>query len=428
MNSIRTLLCLAILAVLWPSTAFSNPYLGDIRDAAERWSVNVHELQALLSKVSNFEAGNSRSQVGIARFSGIAAKEVARLAKLSKFKDQLSTDSSLRNHLQHFDLSRAKNAKLAIEATALWHRHLLDTYGNSKESALTHYKDGRLKGLAVKRHGLGGAAGLALVSGSSRAWVDAIIGKAKDLANERPIGQPPVAREEDRSTPTAPVGPIRPSPNNSSKLPAASEETKRHWITSAPRRYGSVRLIQQDPRLYDPLIKRAAKRWNIDVNTLRGLIQAESRFDPRARSHTGAAGMGQFTGVAIAEIKRLAKMNKYAFGFTNDAKLKETLMSFDKTKAHTPLYGIEGTALYLKYVLDRYKTEESALTAYNAGHKMARLVEKYGSHAKAKAAGVLNFSQAKSYAPKVLKYKKQFKSGQWPGVSSDGITGALGQD
>lgn len=441
-NTPRALFLLAfILALVIPLHSEARPYEDEVNTAAKRWDVDANQLRALINKISGFQPGSSRTLVGIGRFSGIAAKEVARLAKLPDNSKKLDPDPALKTKLRGFNLTQAKDTKASIEAVALYYGHLYRTYGGPA-AALTHYREGRLKALAVKRHGLAEARHRRLVSQPTRDFVEGVLALAREEAEARPIGSPPTPARRGRSSGGASTGesspaPSRPQPPRAAStpevstptnitLPPATDELKRHWTTSAPRRTGNVRLVQQDPRKYDALVQKAAKRWDLDVNLLRGLIQAESMYDPRARSHTGAAGLGQFTGVAIAEVKRLAAQQKYAHGFSEDAALKTALLNFNKTKAHTPVYAVEATALYLKYVLDRYKTEEAALTAYNAGHKMARHVQRYGSHAAARRAGVLNFSQASSYAPKVLRYKSQFKSGNWPGVATSGMTGALG--
>jgi soluble lytic murein transglycosylase-like protein len=414
---------LLIPAITLAHECAADPYKNEVKEAASRWGVDSHDLRALIQVVSGFKPGSSTSVVGLGRFSSIATKEVARLAKLAKNKERLNSAPSLRASLQNFSLAKAKDSRLAIEATALYYKHLIDTYGN-KSAALTHYRAGGVKAIYVKRHGLDEAHSRSLIETATMSFVDRVLKTTRSLTERDPIGEPPVRPGPERAPSAAPASPSARS--GAPNLPTASDEVKRHWTTSAPRRSGRVRIVQQNPKLYDALVVRAARRWNIDANLLRGLIQAESMFDPRARSPTGAAGLGQFTGVAIAEVKRLIKKPKYAVGYASDPALKKSLQSFNKTMAHTPLYAIEATALYLKYVLDRYKSEEAALTAYNAGHKMARLVQVYGSHAKARRAGVLTFSQAKSYAPKVLRYKEAFKEGPWPGINSPGLSGALG--
>lgn len=171
---------------------------------------------------------------------------------------------------------------------------------------------------------------------------------------------------------------------------------------------------QHDPRIFKKPLKTVVKRWDLDPWLLMGLIQTESRFDPGATSRTGAAGLGQFTGIAMKEIQRLAKMGGYARAFKGEDKLLAKLKSFDKSMAYDPELALEATALFLHHLLKHYKGHvEAALTHYNAGGRMAKHVLKHG-HKGAKDKGLLTFSQAKTYAPEVLKWRAKFKSGWMP--------------
>lgn len=173
---------------------------------------------------------------------------------------------------------------------------------------------------------------------------------------------------------------------------------------------------QANPDRYKKSLKKAAKRWSLNIHLLMGLIQTESRFDAGATSRTGAAGLGQFTGIGCKEVQRLSKLGGYKKKYQGEAKLLAALQSFDKKKAYQPKVAIEAAALYLQHLLKAYKNDaEAALTHYNAGGKMARLVQKHGFK-KAKAKGLLTFSQAKSYAPHVLSWAKKFKDGWRPKV------------
>lgn len=171
---------------------------------------------------------------------------------------------------------------------------------------------------------------------------------------------------------------------------------------------------QANPAIYKKVLKRVSKRWDLDIYLLMGLIQTESRFDAGATSRTGAAGLGQFTGIGCKEVQRLAKIGRYAEAFKNEPKILEGLKSFDKKSAYKPILNLEATGLYLHHLLRSYKqNKEAALTHYNAGGRMAKLVVKHG-FAKAKAQKLLTFSQAKTYAPHVLEWRAKFKKGWSP--------------
>jgi soluble lytic murein transglycosylase-like protein len=176
---------------------------------------------------------------------------------------------------------------------------------------------------------------------------------------------------------------------------------------------------QADPMIYKKELLRASKRWKLDIYLLMGLIQTESRFDAGATSRTGAAGLGQFTTIGCKEVQRLAKISRYSSAFTKsanprDAKTLEGLKSFDKKSAYKAKLNLAAAAMYLHHLLRHYKQNvEAALTHYNAGGKMAKIVVKHGFK-EAKAKKLLGFSQAKSYAPHVLEWRAKFKKGWTP--------------
>lgn len=226
--------------------------------------------------------------------------------------------------------------------------------------------------------------------------------------------KPPVTTAPtSESQPEARIATLRPSASTPSNT-ASSPRSLPSYLTTAALRRRRGQAIQQDPHKFDDIVERAARRWGLNVSLLRGLIQTESRFDPGARSHTDAGGLGQFTNIAVKEVRRLMAQSRFSQKFQGEPKLKAELSAFTYDKAYIPEIAIEATALYLSSLLKTYGHVEAALTAYNAGTAMANQVRRYGSHAAAKRAGVLTFSQASTYAPEVLHNKHLFDSGHWP--------------
>jgi len=102
---------------------------------------------------------------------------------------------------------------------------------------------------------------------------------------------------------------------------------------------------------FDDLIVENATQHSLHPDFVRAVIQAESAFNPRARSVKGAMGLMQLMPDTAAEL-----------GVTNP---------FD------PEQNIRGGVAYLRSLLDRFNgNEELALAAYNAG---PGAVTKYGS-------------------------------------------------
>jgi soluble lytic murein transglycosylase-like protein len=101
---------------------------------------------------------------------------------------------------------------------------------------------------------------------------------------------------------------------------------------------------------WDDVIDYHAREQGIRPDLVRAVIQVESAFNPRARSHKGAMGLMQLMPATAREL-----------GVRN---------------AYDPLENIRGGVLYLRGLLDQFAgNEELALAAYNAG---PGAVTKYG--------------------------------------------------
>ena len=90
-----------------------------------------------------------------------------------------------------------------------------------------------------------------------------------------------------------------------------------------------------------PHVYAAETRFGLPVGLLDALIWTESRYDPTAVSHAGAAGLGQLMPGTAKDL-----------GVTN---------RFD------PYANISGAARYLRQMLDRFGVVHLAVAAYNAG-------------------------------------------------------------
>lgn len=102
---------------------------------------------------------------------------------------------------------------------------------------------------------------------------------------------------------------------------------------------------------FDSLIAEHASRHGVRADLVHAVIQAESAFNPMARSNKGAMGLMQL--------------------------MPATASRFGVTDAYDPGQNIGAGVAYLKHLLERYSHNEAlALAAYNAG---PGAVEKYGA-------------------------------------------------
>jgi soluble lytic murein transglycosylase-like protein len=102
---------------------------------------------------------------------------------------------------------------------------------------------------------------------------------------------------------------------------------------------------------YDSLIAEHAAIHGVRTDLVRAVIQAESAFNPFARSSKGAMGLMQL--------------------------MPATAQEYRVADPYDPAENIRAGVAYLKSLLERYsQKEELALAAYNAG---PAAVEKYGA-------------------------------------------------
>jgi len=116
----------------------------------------------------------------------------------------------------------------------------------------------------------------------------------------------------------------------------------------------SVRVMQEDGKLspYDDLVKKYAEKYGFDYMLMVSQMHQESRFNPNAKSYTGARGLFQV-------MPRTAR----SIGFK------------DKKKLLDPETGIHAGIKYMRWVserFDHYNIPEDeliwfTLAAYNAG-------------------------------------------------------------
>lgn len=118
-----------------------------------------------------------------------------------------------------------------------------------------------------------------------------------------------------------------------------------------------------------PIIQDAAKRHNVPVELICGIIIQESGGNARAVSKTGAKGLMQL--------------------------MNGTARRFGVSNSFNPTQNIEGGTKYLKWLLDRFNGNvELTVAAYNAGEGN---VEKHGMK-------VPPFRETQDYVPNVLGY------------------------
>ena len=148
-----------------------------------------------------------------------------------------------------------------------------------------------------------------------------------------------------------------------------SRAGRRHQPPRLARAKAITNLQAQRLARYAPAIEFFAKKHNVPVELICGVILQESGGNAKALSHCGAQGLMQL--------------------------MPGTAKRFGVTNAFDPIQNIEGGTKYLRFLLDKFDGKlDLALAGYNAGEHN---VEKYGNK-------IPPFAETQGYVPNVLGY------------------------
>jgi soluble lytic murein transglycosylase len=138
------------------------------------------------------------------------------------------------------------------------------------------------------------------------------------------------------------------------------------------------------PLHYKTIVRTHARNYHVPPALLAAVIYAESKFHPDARSSSGAIGLMQIQpataqGIAI---------------HTGGGR-------FRVDDLYDPEINIRYGSWYLRHLLDKYRDEQTALAAYNAGQ---RNVDEWRHEGKG-----IQFSETRHYVSRVEDLKKIYR-------------------
>lgn len=144
--------------------------------------------------------------------------------------------------------------------------------------------------------------------------------------------------------------------------PAASEHTRQ---TGLARKAG-----------YEQVVDEVSRTHGLESALLHAVISVESRYNPKAVSRKGAAGLMQL--------------------------MPQTAKRYGVADALDPLQNLNGGARYLKDLLSLFNNDTSlALAAYNAGE---HAVTRYGNR-------IPPYRETLHYVPRVLDFYQRYQAG-----------------
>ena len=134
--------------------------------------------------------------------------------------------------------------------------------------------------------------------------------------------------------------------------------------TDAGAAIAQVDTMSLAARPFAELIESVSVRHGIDPSLVHAVVEAESNYEPRAKSRVGARGLMQV--------------------------MPATALDFGIRNLYDPQSNLEAGVQYLKFLLTRFNLTQ-AIAAYNAGPAAVR---KYG--------GIPPFPETRNYVRKVL--------------------------
>ena len=162
-------------------------------------------------------------------------------------------------------------------------------------------------------------------------------------------------------------------------------------LTDKPAHSGYIRLVKtwkgwqeqelpghfnwvKNQKKFDPVIRSAARIYQLPYTLLHAVITAESFYDPDAISRAGAVGLMQL--------------------------MPETAKRYGVSNRRDPKQSIDGGTRYLSHLLKLFNNDVMlALAAYNAGENA---VKKYDNK-------IPPYKETRNYVNKVIKYYKQYR-------------------
>lgn len=138
------------------------------------------------------------------------------------------------------------------------------------------------------------------------------------------------------------------------------------------------------PLRYASIVRGHAAHYHLDPALLAAVIEAESKFDPTARSSAGAIGLMQLTPQTAKGIA------EYTGG-----------KDFRVSDLTNPEINVRYGAWYLRHLLDRFHDERLALAAYNAGEENV--------HRWQHAHEPIQFPETRAYVAKVERLEKIYR-------------------
>lgn len=156
--------------------------------------------------------------------------------------------------------------------------------------------------------------------------------------------------------------------------------------TRQPEWYERLRY----PLEYEQIIRGHARNYELEPELLAAVIYQESKFEPNARSSSGAVGLMQLLPATAKGIALRTGGDRFVVSDLLDPELN-----------------IRYGAWYLHHLLERYDDEATALAAYNAGQTN---VDRWRADGLA-----IQFDETREYVARVQELKQVYAEAYFDG-------------
>lgn len=146
------------------------------------------------------------------------------------------------------------------------------------------------------------------------------------------------------------------------------------------------------PRDYSQYVEKAAKDYELEPSLIYAVIRTESGFDANAHSDAGACGIMQ---VMPSSFEWLQQIRNCEGTYTED-------------DLYNPEICIDYGSYLLKYFLDYYGTETSAIAAYNAGFVVSEWLEDSNYSTDGVTLIDIPYPETKEYVKRVTDSKEKY--------------------
>ena len=146
---------------------------------------------------------------------------------------------------------------------------------------------------------------------------------------------------------------------------------------------------------YAEQVYRYSAEYQLNPNLVFAIIKTESNFNTNAESQAGAKGLMQIMPSSFEWLQRY-----------NDGEEK-----YSTDNLYDPDINIRYGCVFLRFLLDRYTVERSAVAAYNAGFgNVDSWLESTEYSSDGKNLSRIPYSETASYVDKVENYKRYYES------------------